>query len=106
MIKMQIVMDDDKIVRDGKYNPNKLHASLDDFMVKKLGFQKGNEGFYYGSGNHNDYSHFGVAMTTLGKNNGLWIMFKRGCTSIATILPTQKTSILKISRSFANSAIR
>ena len=72
MIKMQIVMDDNKIAREGKYNSKKLYASLDAFMVAKLGFQKGDGGFYYGKGTRNDYSHFGIAMTTLGKKQ--WFM--------------------------------
>jgi hypothetical protein len=81
MIKMQIVMDDDKIVREGKYSAVKLHASIDDFMVEKLGFQKGSDGFYYGRGTRSDYSHFGIAMTTLGKkrwfmdNVDIWLYF-------------------------------
>jgi hypothetical protein len=50
MIKMQIVLDDKKIAREGKYNLDKLHASLDDFLVSKLGFSKGADGFYLGSG--------------------------------------------------------
>jgi hypothetical protein len=72
MIKMQIVMDDDKIVREGIYNVNKLHASIDDFMVSSLGLVKGDGGFYYGRGASSDYSHFGIAMTTLGKKQ--WFM--------------------------------
>ncbi|MDR1357785.1 MAG: hypothetical protein LBJ48_00285 [Coriobacteriales bacterium] len=72
MIKMQIVMDDDKIAREGKYNLGKLHTSLDDFMVAKLGFSKGDGGFYVGRGAGSDYSRFGVAMTTLGKKQ--WFM--------------------------------
>jgi hypothetical protein len=72
MIKMQIVMNDDKIAREGTYNVGKLHASIDDFMVKKLGLEKGDGGFYYGRGTRSDYSHFGIAMTTLGKKQ--WFM--------------------------------
>lgn len=72
MIKMQIVLDDQKIAHEGKYNLKKLHASLDDFLVTKLGFNKGEDGFYYGKGVGSDYSHFGVAMTTLGKKS--WFM--------------------------------
>jgi hypothetical protein len=72
MIKMQIVLDDEKIAREGKYNLEKLHLSLDDFLVSKLGFSKGPDGFYFGSGSRSDYSHFGVAMTTLGKKS--WFM--------------------------------
>ena len=67
MIKMQIVMDDSKIALEGKYDREKLHASIDGFLVSRLGFRKGDNGFYYGSGSGNDYSRFGIAMTTLGK---------------------------------------
>jgi hypothetical protein len=72
VIKMQIVMDDEKILSEGKYNLEKLLASLDDFMVAKLGLRKGDDGFYCGRGAHSDYSHFGIAMTTLGKKT--WFM--------------------------------
>jgi hypothetical protein len=55
MIKMQIVMDEDKIIQEGKYNLKKLYVSLDDFLVSKLGFEKSSDGFYCGRGTRNDY---------------------------------------------------
>jgi hypothetical protein len=72
MIKMQIILNERKIAREGKYSLEKLHATLDNFLVSQLGFSKGVNGFYFGSGARSDYSHFGVAMTTLGKK--AWFM--------------------------------
>jgi virulence-associated protein VapD len=69
---MQIIMDEGKIIKEGKYNLKKLYASLDDFLVSKLGFEKISDNFYCGRGTRNDYAHFGVAMTTLGKKQ--WFM--------------------------------
>ena len=72
MIKMKIIMDEEKIIREKKYDLDKMLQSLDDFLVAKLGFAKTENGFYLGKGLRSDYSHFGIAMTTLGKKS--WFM--------------------------------
>ncbi|MDR3307448.1 MAG: hypothetical protein LBS58_00920 [Coriobacteriales bacterium] len=69
MIKMQIVMDDDKLRRDGKYSPAKIQATIDNYMVLDLGFAKAANGFYLGSGNKTDFSYFGLAFNTFRKKN-------------------------------------
>jgi hypothetical protein len=74
MIKMQIVMDDDKIRRQKQYNVDKIHYSLDAFMTDKLGLKKVDGGFYLGRGDNKDFSYFGLAFNTLREKNGFWIM--------------------------------
>jgi hypothetical protein len=72
MIKMQILMDEKKIQREGKYTLSKIYLTLDDFFVNKLHFIKEDNGFYSGTGSSNDFANFGIAMTTLGKKR--WFM--------------------------------
>ena len=40
MIKMQIIMDEKKIRKEGKYTLSKIYATLDNFFVGRLNFQK------------------------------------------------------------------
>jgi hypothetical protein len=72
MIKMQIIMDEDKIVREGKYSLDKIHRVLDDYFVEKLHTVKTDDGFYVGTGAKGDFGNFGLAMWTLGKK--AWFM--------------------------------
>jgi hypothetical protein len=72
MIKMQIIMDEKKIKREGRYSLRKIYATLDEFFVRRLHFIKGENGFYSGSGSPDDFANFGIAMTTLGKKS--WFM--------------------------------
>jgi hypothetical protein len=67
MIKMQIIIDDERVVRETPYNPAKIRKVLDDYMVGKLGFKKADDGFYLGVGNGKDFSRFGIAFSTLRK---------------------------------------
>jgi hypothetical protein len=69
MIKMQIVMDDDKIRRQKQYNLDKIHRSLDAFLIDKLGLQKSDDGLYLGRGDGKDFSYFGLAFNTLRKKD-------------------------------------
>jgi virulence-associated protein VapD len=69
MIKMQIVMDDAKIQRQKRYNVEKIHKTLDAFLMDKLGFSKSADGFYLGSGGKTDFSYFGIAFNTLRKKD-------------------------------------
>ena len=81
MIKMQIVMDDAKLRRDGKYNVEKIHCAIDSYMVSNLGFCKAADGFYLGDGGRTDFSYFGLAFNTLRKeqwfldNVKTWLYF-------------------------------
>jgi len=72
MIKMQIVMDEDKITREGKYKLDKIYGTLDNYFINKLNITKGENGFYIGSGAKGDFGNFGLAMWTLGKKD--WFM--------------------------------
>jgi hypothetical protein len=58
-------MDTERIAQDGKYDPAKVQAFIDDFMTGKVGFSKVANGFYIGSGTHEDFARAGFAMTTL-----------------------------------------
>jgi hypothetical protein len=72
MIKMQIRMDEGKIKRSGRYSLAKIHGTLDDYLVNRLRFKKGSDGFYLGTGSPDDFGNFGLAMVTLGKKG--WFM--------------------------------
>jgi hypothetical protein len=65
MIKQQIIMDTDRIAKDGKYDPVKIQAYLDDFMTGKVGFKKSTDDFYVGLGSKDDFARAGFAMTSL-----------------------------------------
>jgi hypothetical protein len=72
MIKMQIVMDEAKINREGRYSLSKIYGTIDDFFLNRLRLVKEPGGYYSGSGQPNDFANFGIAMTTLGKKT--WFM--------------------------------
>ena len=72
MIKMQIIMDDEKILREKKYSLTKIQSTLDDYFINQLKISKGQDGFYMGSGAKGDFGNFGLAMWTLGKK--AWFM--------------------------------
>jgi hypothetical protein len=69
MIKMQIIMDDDKIAREKQYTVDKIHSTLDGYFINKLGMKKGTDGFYLGTGSGTDFSRFGLAYSTLSEKN-------------------------------------
>jgi hypothetical protein len=69
MIKMQIIMDDQKIRRDKKYDVAKIHQALDSYMTVDLGLRKAQDGFYLGSNARSDWSHFGLAFNMLRKKD-------------------------------------
>jgi hypothetical protein len=81
MIKMQIIMDDEKIAREHCYNVEKIHAALDDFMVGSLRLAKASDGFYLGTDRRRAFSRFGIAFSTLRKkewfadNVKTWLYF-------------------------------
>jgi hypothetical protein len=58
-------MDTERIAEDGKYDPAKVQAYLDDFMTGKVGFEKGADDFYVGPGSKDDFARAGFAMTSL-----------------------------------------
>jgi hypothetical protein len=78
---MQIIMNDEKIRRQKQYDADKIHRTLDSFLVEKLGLIKSDDGFYLGRGDGKDFSHFGLAFNTLRKkgwfldNVATWLYF-------------------------------
>ena len=81
MIKMQIIMDEEKILREKKYSLATISDTLDRFFLENLHLAKGADGFYLGSGAKTDFGNFGRAMWTLGKkawfieNVETWLYF-------------------------------
>jgi hypothetical protein len=81
VIKMQIVMDDNKITREHRYSVAKIHRALDEFMVDTLRLAKDGDGFYLGTNSRKDFSTFGIAFNTLRKkewfacNVKTWLYF-------------------------------
>jgi hypothetical protein len=72
MIKMQILMNENKILNEKRYKLSALYKTLDDFLVGRLHLKKGEDGFYFGSGKKSDFGNFGRAMWILGKEK--WFM--------------------------------
>jgi hypothetical protein len=62
-------MDDNKIVREKKYNATKVHSAINEFMEGQLELRRGANGFYYGDGSGKDFSRFGLAFNTLRKKD-------------------------------------
>ena len=56
MKKMQIVLDEDKIRREGAFDPVALQAGVDDLLVGRYGLVKGEGGFYYENGRKTAFS--------------------------------------------------
>ncbi len=81
MIKMQIIMDESKVLREKKYSLSKIYGTLDRFFLDNLHLAKGEDGFYLGSGAKTDFGNFGRAMWTLSKkawfleNVKTWLYF-------------------------------
>jgi hypothetical protein len=69
MVKMQIIMDREKISRERQYDFAQLSEALDRFLVDKLKFIKSDNGFYLGTNAHKDYAHCGVAMNRLRRES-------------------------------------
>jgi virulence-associated protein VapD len=65
MIKMQIVMDDDKITNENRCSVDKIYAALDNYLVDRLQMKKAEGGFYLGADQHRDFSRFGRAFSML-----------------------------------------
>jgi len=81
MIKMQIIIDEKKVLREKKYSLAKIYETLDRFFLENLCLKKGEDGFYLGSGAKTDFGNFGRAMWTLSKkswfldNVDTWLYF-------------------------------
>jgi hypothetical protein len=81
MIKMQILMDEKKILHEKKYDIDKIYAFLDEVFILKCGLNKGAEGFYFETGTNDDLALFAKAMRILEKqewflrNVDTWLLF-------------------------------
>lgn len=69
MIKMQIILDDDKMRHEGKLDPSQAYQAIDNYLIGKLGLQKTDQSFYIGTGSTQDFSLFGLAFNTLRKKD-------------------------------------
>jgi hypothetical protein len=72
MIKMQILMDEAKILKEKKYDLPVIYEVLDDFFINHLHLIKSTDGYYVGNGSKNDFGSFGRAMWTLKRHP--WFM--------------------------------
>lgn len=72
MIKMQILMNNDKIIREKKYDLEKIYTKLDSLFIDRWKLLKGENGFYFGKGSSHDFAHFGLAMMYLEDKD--WFM--------------------------------
>jgi virulence-associated protein VapD len=81
MIKMQILMDERKILREKKYDLDKIYAFLDEVFVVKCGLKKGFGGFYLETGANDDLALFARAIRILERqewflqNVDTWLLF-------------------------------
>jgi hypothetical protein len=57
--KLQIVMDEEKIRREGKYRYDNIINAIDNVLVKQLGMLKESGGFYVGPGTRHDFANLG-----------------------------------------------
>jgi hypothetical protein len=65
MLKVQLLMDDDKITSERKYDVGKIHHAVDGVLTEKYGLLKGKDGFYLGRGGASDYANFWNAILLL-----------------------------------------
>jgi hypothetical protein len=69
---MQIIMNEEKIEREGLYDLDGIYAKLNGFLIERLEFNNVGNGFYEGRELSSDFARFGMAMTTLGRQ--AWFM--------------------------------
>lgn len=68
MLKLEIKLDDNKIIADNKFKIEKIYQTLEEAFKKcQLRQEKEKDGtlFFYGSGNSKDYGAFGGIITSL-----------------------------------------
>lgn len=68
MLKLEIRLDYDRIIRDGKYEPDRIQSALDNSFMD-CGFRKqileDNTVCYWGNKQPEDYANFGGLITSL-----------------------------------------
>ena len=57
--KIKLVMDDEKIIRDGIYDLDSIHSIIDDLLIKRKGLRK--DGNFYIDDNPSDSAGVGMA---------------------------------------------
>jgi hypothetical protein len=72
MLKIKVVMDDDKIRRERLYDLEKVHRAVDSVFVGDYGFIKGDGGFFIESGKKDDFVDFFDAILFLKDES--WFM--------------------------------
>ena len=81
MLKMQVIMDNEKIIREKVYNADKIQKAIDNLLKSEYGFIKGEDGFYFEHGNSEDYADFWSAILLLKdeewfiNNVNTWLWF-------------------------------
>jgi virulence-associated protein VapD len=65
MKKVQIIMDENKIRAERKYDLSKIYRAIDSVFVGKYGLVKDDNGFYIESGRKNDFADFWNAILLL-----------------------------------------
>lgn len=73
MFKMEISLDNSKIIKEGVYNPADIQSRIDRLM-QSLNIKKTQEGVFVSTGSLHDFAHFGVAITSLSEKNGFYLM--------------------------------
>jgi len=69
MLKMQVILDREKIRRESIYDANKIDRAIDSVLLTRYGFTKGVDGFYFESGKKDDYTDFWSAILLLKDEN-------------------------------------
>jgi hypothetical protein len=81
MIKMQVLMGKNKILREKKYDLGKMLSFIDEVFLSKCGLKKGADGFYFETGTCDDLALFAKAIRILERqdwflqNVDTWLLF-------------------------------
>lgn len=62
MIKMKIIIDENKVNEEDKYSLTEIYSKLDKLFTEKGILARDEEGYYKGSNNKNDFANFGIIM--------------------------------------------
>lgn len=65
MQKLQIVLDDEKVLREHRFSLAKMESAVDSVCVDRYGLVKGVDGFYFDGGRQGAYVDFMSAILAL-----------------------------------------
>ena len=72
MLKTEFKLNEERIIANGKYSPEQIYRSVDkafaNYNLPKTVLEDGTWR-YSGTGNRNDYAHFGLLITSLAEND-------------------------------------